>query len=173
MMPLPVRQVAYFTTDIRAAASNHRAVFGSGPFVVAEHIPTPIAHYRGRPMPLDHSSAYGQWGPVMVEFVQQHNPDPSAFHDLFPHGSGRAGLHHLAVFVDDLERSLAEFADRGMETALHAVTSGGVAFAMVDASATLGHMIELYEPSPVLTGFYGRIAAAADPDPAKPVFLEP
>lgn len=172
MIALPVRQVAYFTTDIRAAARDHRAAFGSGPFLVADHIPTPTALHRGRPTPLDHSSAYGQWGPVMIEFVQQHNPDPSAFHDLFPHGSGRVGLHHLAVFVEDLDRSLAEFAARGMETALYAVTSGGVAFAMVDASATLGHMIELYEPSPMLTGFYARIAAAADPDPSRPPFLD-
>ena len=146
-------------------------MFGSGPFLALDHIPTPKAFYRGRQTVLDHGSAYGQWGSMMVEFVQQHNPDPSAFHDLYPWGSGRGGLHHVALFVDDLDEALRACSDRGLETALYAVTDGGTAFAMVDLTRSLGHMIELYEPTPTLTGFYERIAAAADPDPATPTFL--
>jgi len=26
---------------------------------------------------------------------------PSAFHDVYPDGSGRGGIHHAALFVDD------------------------------------------------------------------------
>lgn len=160
---LPVRQIAYFVPDIRAAASAHRATFGSGPFLVVDHVPTPVVRYRGQPAALDHGSAYGQWGEVMVEFVVQHDDAPSAFHDLYPRGSGRFGLHHLSVFVDDLAAALGRFAERGAACALYAETEA-LAFAMVDTSATLGHMIELYEPTAVLTGFYGRIRAAARPD---------
>lgn len=163
MSELPARQIAYFVPDIRAAARAHRAAFGSGPFLIVDHVSTPIVRYRGAPAALDHGSAYGQWGEVMVEFVCQHNAGPSAFHDLFPRGSGRFGLHHVAVFVDDLDREIAEFAARGAECALYAETEA-LAFAMVDTSATLGHMIELYEPTPVLTGFYDRIRAAARAD---------
>lgn len=160
---LAARQIAYFVPDIRAAASAHRAAFGSGPFLVVDHVPTPLARYRGRPGALDHGSAYGQWGDVMVEFVCQHDDGASAFHDLYPRGSGRFGLHHVAVFVDDLAAAIDRFAAQDAACALYAETEA-LAFAMVDTSATLGHMTELYEPTPALTGFYDRIRSAARPD---------
>ena len=159
---LPARQIAYFVPDIRAAALAHRATFGSGPFVVADHVPTPNVRYRGQPGALDHGAAYGQWGEVMVEFVCQHDDSPSAFHDLYPRGSGRFGLHHVAVFVDDLDAAIARFEAAGAQCALHAETQV-LTYAMVDTSAALGHMIEFYEPRPVLLDFYARVRAAATP----------
>lgn len=96
-MALPIRQIAYFVPDVRVAAARHAALFGSGPYFVAEHIPLRKALYRGREGRLDHSSAYGQWGELMVEFVQQNNPGPSAFHDMYPEGSGRGGIHDINV----------------------------------------------------------------------------
>ncbi|MFD2136543.1 hypothetical protein ACFSLT_18030 [Novosphingobium resinovorum] len=89
MAPLPIRQIAYFVPDVRAAARAHSAAFGSGPYYVADHIALTRAVHRGVERELDHSSAYGQWGEVMIEFCQQNNPGPSAFHDLYPEGSGR------------------------------------------------------------------------------------
>ena len=160
---LPVRQIAYFVADLRAAAAAHRRVFGSGPFLVVDHVPTPIAQYRGAPAVFDHGSAYGQWGDVMVEFSCQHNPDPSAFHDMYPWGSGRYGLHHVAVFVDDLHEGIARFEALGHPCALYAEV-GANAYAMVDTVALLGHMTELYVPNADLTGFYDRIRAAARAD---------
>ena len=40
-------------------------------------------------------------------------------------------------------------------------TVTGTRFAFVDATASLGHMIELYEASEGLTGFYAMVRAAA------------
>lgn len=158
---LPIRQVAYFCADVRAAALAHHAAFGSGPFFVADHIPLARAVHRGVERLLDHSSAYGQWGEVMVEFVAQNNPGPSPFHDLYPEGSGRFGLHHVALFVDDVDAALADFAARGAPCALRAEMTDGFVFAFADTTATLGHMTELYAPVPVLTGFYAMVADAA------------
>jgi hypothetical protein len=165
---LPLRQIAYFVADVRAAALKHHRRFGSGPFFVADHIPLRRSLHRGVERPLDHSSAYGQWGGVMIEFVQQNNPGPSAFHDLYPPGGGRFGLHHLAIFVDDIHAAVARFngADRATEAdrapALYAEMNDGFAFAMIDLTAETGHMLELYEPKPQLTGFYDFVARAAD-----------
>lgn len=159
---LPIRQVAYFAPDIRAAALAHSRAFGSGPYHVLNHVELVSSEHRGVSRPLDHSSAYGQWGAVMIEFAMQHNPDPSAFHDVYPLGSGRFGLHHTALWVDDLAAAIAHFAAEGMALAHYAVTATGTAFAFVDAVERYGHMIELYEPSPGLTGFYGMVAQAAD-----------
>ncbi len=159
---LPVRQLAYKVNDLEAAAAAHHRRYGSGPFFVLRHVALQSSHHRGVERPFDHSSAYGQWGGVMVELVVQHNPEDSALHDMFPYGSGAEGLHHAALFVEDLEAAIAHFAADGAPLAQLSVTTTGTAFAFVDTRKSLGHMLELYEPSDVLTGFYDFVAAAAE-----------
>jgi hypothetical protein len=157
----PVRQLAYKVESLEAAAAAHHRQFGSGPFLVLRHVALASSHHRGVERPFDHSSAYGQWGSVMVELVVQHNADDSALHEMFPYGSGQQGLHHAALFVDDLHAEIARFGSEGAPLAQLSVTEGGTAFAFVDTRASLGHMLELYEPTEQLTGFYDFIAAAA------------
>ena len=158
----PVRQIAYFVADLHEAAAAHTRSFGSGPFFVLEHVALTRSEHRGVACPFDHSSAYGQWGAVMIELVVQHNPDPSAFHDMYPLGSGRFGIHHTALIVDDLAAAIAGFAADGMALAQSATTVSGTDFAFIDATRRYGHMIELYEPTPTLTGFYAMVAKAAE-----------
>jgi catechol 2,3-dioxygenase-like lactoylglutathione lyase family enzyme len=159
---LPVRQIAYFVPDLVEAVGAHSRSFGSGPFFVLNHVALTRNEHRGVARPFDHSSAYGQWGSVMVELVVQHNADPSVFHDMYPRGSGRFGIHHTALIVDDLAKAIDRFAAEGVALAQHATTATGTDFAFIDATARYGHMIELYEPTPTLTGFYAMVAAAAE-----------
>lgn len=164
----PVRQIAYFVPDIIAAARAHMAMFGSGPYYVAEHIPLTSSFHRGKPVPLDHSSAYGQWGEVMVEFVQQNNEGPSVFRDLYAQGG--QGMHHVALIVDDLRQAMADYQAAGHEAALYAEVAPGVGFAMMDCVDTLGHFVELYEPTPQLLAVYDLVrASAADFDGTDPI----
>ncbi|MDP3673531.1 MAG: VOC family protein [Novosphingobium sp.] len=160
-MNQPIRQVAYFCDDVRVAALEHHRQFDSGPYFVAEHIPLRSSVHRGIARELDHTSAYGQWGGVMIEFVQQNSPGPSAFRDLYPEHSGRFGLHHVAVFVDDPDAEATRLAEVGFPTALRAVMNDGFVFAFADTWAQYGHMIELYAPVPQLTGFCAMVAEAA------------
>lgn len=157
----PVRQIAYFVPDIDEAAQAHSAAFRSGPFFTLREIPLSRSFHRGVEQRFDHSSAYGQWGDIMIEFLQQQNPDPSACHDLYPVNSGLYGLHHTAVWVDDLQAAIADFEDGGMPLAQISTTEFGTDFAFVDASATLGHMIELYEGDEELRRFYAMVKDAA------------
>jgi Glyoxalase/Bleomycin resistance protein/Dioxygenase superfamily len=158
---LAVRQLAYKVNDLEAAAQAHHRRFGSGPFFVLRHVALSSSLHRDVERPFDHSSAYGQWGDKMIELVVQHNPDPSALHEMFPYGSGIEGLHHAALFVDDLEGEIARFQSEGAPLAQLSVTEGGTAFAFVDTRESLGHMLELYEPTPQLAGFYDFVADAA------------
>lgn len=161
MISNPIRQIAYFVPDIVQAAREHSRQFGSGPYFVAEHIPLRKVLHRGAETVLDHSSAYGQWGEVMIEFVQQNNLGPSAFHDLYPQGSGRSGFHHVALIVDSLPAARREWAAAGLAEALYAEMNDGFAFVMIDDVARHGHMIELYEGVSTLTGFYTLVKNAA------------
>jgi catechol 2,3-dioxygenase-like lactoylglutathione lyase family enzyme len=157
MQLLPV-QLAYHVPDPAEAARELAAARGWGPFFLVEHIPLTRCLYRGAPAVFDHTSAYGQAGDVMIELITQHNDAPSALRDLFaPH---ERGLHHVACFVDDLATALAAQRARGLAIALEAETAGGTGFAMVDTSAALGHMTELYEREK-LAPFYALVRDAS------------
>lgn len=152
-------QIAYHVPDPASAARELAAAHGWGPFFLMEHIPLAWCRYRGAAAEFDHSSAYGQAGDVMIELITQHNEGPSAIRDLY--GPDERGLHHVASFVDDLDAALAQQRIAGRGLALEAMTDRGVRFAMVDAVATLGHMIELYEADDALRRFYAYVARAA------------
>jgi catechol 2,3-dioxygenase-like lactoylglutathione lyase family enzyme len=153
-------QVAYHVPDPQAAAETYAREFGWGPFFLMEHIALERSLYRGRPETFDHSSAYGQAGDVMVELITQHNEGPSALRDLY--ARDETGIHHVAYFVPDLNAALDEFRGRGAAIALDGRTVTGVDFAMVDLSATLGHMLELYEPGDDLRRFYAYVRRSAE-----------
>lgn len=158
-MRYPVRQIAFYVPDAREAARAHAEAFGSGPYYVAEHIPMSLARYRGKPGVFDHSSAYGQWGEVMVEMVQVHSKEPSVFSDLYP--DGRTGFHHIALIVDNLADAMKRFEAAGFAEAFYGEVAPGAGFAMMDAVERFGHFIELYEPSPPLLAVYHRVENAA------------
>jgi hypothetical protein len=157
----PIRQIAYFVGDVRAAAARHAALYGSGPFFILD-VPPLAAVHRGREVIFDHTPAFGQWGTMQVELIQQNNGGTSIFHDLFPEGSGRTGLHHIALFVDDLERSVEAFSKAGHLEAMRLTNPrNNVTVVMMDTVSLYGHFVEFYEPVAALTELYDLVAAAA------------
>ncbi|MFN3219766.1 MAG: VOC family protein [Acidimicrobiales bacterium] len=154
----PPVQIAYAVSDAEVAAAEWAERFGAGPFFVRRHIPVTDVVHRGVPAVFDHTSAYGQWGEVMVELVQDHGTGPSAVRDLY--APGESGLHHLAYIVDDLDDATALLDGFGFPLAMSAL-AGSTRFHFVDAVATLGHFIELYAANDGLLGFYAMVAEAA------------
>ena len=157
----PPVQIAYAVNDVHAAAERFAATTGAGPFFVVEHIGITSARVHGEPGVFDHSSAYGQWGALMVELVQEHSAP------LVP-PDGR--VHHLAFLVPDLTAAVTDCADRGWPDVLWAHTTAGQSFAFCDARTERGHLVELYEPTERLHAFYAMVATAADRwDGSRPV----
>ena len=161
-------QIAYHVRNVEEAAHRMSQMLGAGPFFVADHIELTSCTYRGRLVEFDHSSAYGQSGRLMLELIHQHNEGPSAIRDMY--GPDEEGLHHVAAFVDDLPTARKHLESLAYETAMIAQTTSGVTFAFMDARQQLGHMLELYESTPMLRGFYDMVRdAARDWDGSDPV----
>jgi catechol 2,3-dioxygenase-like lactoylglutathione lyase family enzyme len=149
-------QIAYCVADVDEAAARWQSRFRAGPFVVRRHIELVNVRIAGAPGTFDHSSAYGQWGDIMVELVQQHaSPDG-------PIGSP-AGIHHCAYFVDDVKEAQNALVAAGFPELLWAQVVGSTtAFAFHDARSTLGHLIEIYVGTPRLREFYAHIRSLAE-----------
>lgn len=159
--PISLRpvQIAYHVPDPCAAAVEHSRALGWGPFFVMENIALDYALHRGVARDFRHSSAYGQAGSLMVELISQVDEQPSALRDVFKRD--QTGLHHVACFVPNLQDACHAYVAAGFELALQAKTCTGVEFVMVDTRNTLGHMLELYEPSEQLVSFYDFVARKA------------
>ena len=156
MLPLykPV-QIAYFVSDIRDAAKKFSAMTGAGPFFVIDNIELEWGEHRNSPCEFVHSSAYGQWGDLMVEMVQQDSEGPSPFRDLY--APGEEGVHHVACFVSSVEDTLIEYEQLGYPVAARAKAKVGTEFAFIDTSKLLGHMVEIYVRNEALAGFYSLV----------------
>jgi hypothetical protein len=152
-------QNAYVVDDLDAAVDQWHAALGLGPFFMRRHLCLDRVLYRGRPARLDFSAAYVQAGPIMIELVQQHDDEPSAFRDMF--ARGQHGLHHVAIVPDDYEACVAGFGGLGcpVVTEMHARAGRGAA--LVDTRALLGHMTEVYFPTSGLQRLYAEVAQAA------------
>ena len=132
----PPVQLAYAVNDLESAALAWVASHGAGPFFVMKHIAVSEVLYCGRPATFDHSSAYGQLGPIMVELVCDHTVGPSPFPDV--DAPGGQGLHHVAHFVDDVTAMRAHLTAQGCAEALRARTASGVWFYSTIAAAARG-----------------------------------
>ncbi|HIG42509.1 MAG: VOC family protein [bacterium] len=156
----PVVQVAYFVTDIEDSARQMYQQFGAGPFFVSKEIALVSCNHRGQPCDFVHSSAFGQWGNIMLELVQQDSIGASPFRDMY--APGEEGLHHTAMFVDSIESAINHYAELDIPLATRAVTKQGkVEFAFLDATKTMGHMLEIYVGHDALTGFYTMVKDAS------------
>jgi hypothetical protein len=157
----PVRQIAYCVNNVRAAALRHSALFGSGPFFAIDYHALPVTH-RDKDAIFTHSAAIGQWGSIQVELMQDNGDGPSILSDLYKKGSGRTGIHHMAIIIDDLESTVASFKKSGYSEAMRvSIPHAPLNAVFMDTVATYGHFIELYEPVPIITNIYDAVAKAA------------
>lgn len=160
-------QIAYAVDDVRTAARAWSRLTGAGPFFVREHIPIAWATHAGRPAVFDHSTALGQWGPLMLELVVHHEVSPPALEQRI-RGRGR-GINHVAWFVDDLATE-RERLERDGHTEVMAASTGTTTFAFFEPEFGAGHLVECYEATGPLRDRYLMVrAAAADWDGADPV----
>ena len=154
----PPVQIAYAVSDIFRGVDKWIKDFGAGPFFIAEHIPIKNVIYRGHPSELDITVAYGQWGEIMIELVQDNGEGPSIIRDLYP--PQKSGLHHLAYFVNDMDLVSAKLVEEGYVLAMSG-QAGENRFQFFDAISEMGHFLEIYEPIESLKFLYERVRSAS------------
>ena len=154
----PPVQIAYAVSDIYKGIDKWISDFGAGPFFIAEHIPIKNVIYRGHPSELDITVAYGQWGEIMIELVQDNGEGPSIIRDLYP--PQKSGLHHLAYFVNDMDLVSAKLVEEGYVLAMSG-QAGENRFQFFDAISEMGHFLEIYEPIESLKDLYERVRSAS------------
>ena len=133
----PFHHLGYVVQDLEAAAERFARTVGAGPFLRIDHVPLTDVTYRGEPGRYDHSTAFGQWGPVIVEISQVHDAEPTGL-EAFMSAPRLPAIGHVAWLVDDLEAESARLQAAGMPL-VHTGRSGPVAANWHDGGLLLGH----------------------------------
>jgi len=163
---------AYVVEDIEATVNRLVDQLGAGPFFLIEGVPLENVRSRGEPAEFAHNSAFGSCGGGAIELMQPVSLAPERVEERF--SGSRPRIHHVAYVVPetevaDLRRSLDE---RGMSQYLSS-QFGEVETTLHDASATLGHDIEIHVENMGLRGFFEMVRGGADgwdgSEPLRPV----
>jgi hypothetical protein len=101
----------------------------------------------------DHSSAFGAWGPILVELTQVHDAQPSGLRDALTKAG--AGVGHVAWLADDLAAEVARLEALGMHV-FHTGRTGPVSAAWLQGGP-FGHPVEVLQRVPELDAFYASL----------------
>jgi methylmalonyl-CoA/ethylmalonyl-CoA epimerase len=163
---------AYLVEDIEATVNRLVDQLGAGPFFLVENVPLENVLSRGEPAELVHNSAFGCCGGGTIELMEIISSAPERVEERF--SGPRPRIHHVAYVVapaevPEVRKSLDR---RGLPQYLSAEL-GETHNTFHDASASLGHDIEIHDDVPGLRDFFGMVRGAAEvwdgSEPLRPV----
>jgi Glyoxalase/Bleomycin resistance protein/Dioxygenase superfamily len=152
---------AYIVEKIEATVERLAEQLGAGPFFLVENVPLENITSRGEPAEFVHHSAFGYCGGGPIELMEIVRLVPERIESRF--AGARPGVHHVAwavppASVEDLRRELE---DRGLPEYLSAQL-GEIDVTFHDASASLGHDIEIHVDSQGLRDFFQMVREGAE-----------
>jgi catechol 2,3-dioxygenase-like lactoylglutathione lyase family enzyme len=161
-----IHHFGYVVTDLQAGAERFARTFGAGPFFGMEHLEFDHVDYLGEPAVYDHSSAFGQCGPILIELTQVHDAQPEGFRASLIQPGG--GVGHVAWLADSLPDEVERLSAAGYRP-FHTGRTGPASAVWFDGG-DLGHPIEVLQRRHELLGFYEMVrAAAVDWDGSEPL----
>jgi methylmalonyl-CoA/ethylmalonyl-CoA epimerase len=140
-------QVAIVVPDLDQAVENYWKLCAIGPWRIYNYGKPPLkmSAYRGEPSDCRWRIALAWVGPLCIELIEAKQGENVYTEFVKEHGYG---LHHLAVSVEDMPTAIAQAASVGAELVQegsgHGLDGSGH-FAYVDATRTLGTIIELVQ----------------------------
>jgi hypothetical protein len=152
---------AYVVDDIEATVTRLVDGLGAGPFVLIERVPFASTLSRGEPATFLHDSAFGSCGGGVIELMQTAELAPQRVERGL--AGQRPRLQHVGYVLapGDVAPVRSALEERGLPEYL-TTQLGDAVSTMHDASATLGHDLEIHADNQGLRDFFGMVRAAAD-----------
>ncbi len=150
----------YLVGDIEATVKRLVEQLGAGPFFLIENVPLENVRSGDEPAEFVHNSAFGYSGDDPVELIETVSLAPDRVGKAF--SGPRPRIHHVAyamprAVVEDLRNELDQ---RGLPRYLSAQL-GEVENTFHDASASLGHDIEVQVDSAEFREFFEMVRGGA------------
>jgi Glyoxalase/Bleomycin resistance protein/Dioxygenase superfamily len=159
----------YVVEDIEATVNRLVDQLGAGPFFLIERVPVENVLSRGEPAEFVHNSAFGYCGDGAIELIQTFSLAPERVEDGF--SAPRPRIQHVAYVVPSTEVAglRTSLDDRGLPEYL-STWLGGAETTLHDASAALGHDVEIHADNEGLRDFFEMVRSGAEGwDGSKPL----
>lgn len=140
MNNLKISQLAIVVRDIEKTIRHLSSLLDIGPFQKRE-IDLPDAIIHGKQTRLRAKLAFAQAGPVELELIEPGEGDNIYQEFLYAKGEG---VHHVGIFVSDIEKELTWFNERGIGV-LQSGNTPRVSFAYMDTEGIVGVIFELLQ----------------------------
>ena len=138
---LKINQLGYVYKDIKKQAKILEEKLGLPKFAYLENNPTKY-NYRGRETIVQTMIGFSRSLNVQIELIELINGE-CIFKEFID--SGREGLHHFGIFVDDVDTIVKEYTDRGYSIVHEGITAGVQKVAYIDAYEDFGVYIEFQQ----------------------------
>ena len=163
---------AYLVDNIEATCGRLAGQLGAGPFFLIENVPLENVLSRGEPAEFVHHSAFGSCGAGAIELMEAISVAPERVEKGF--SGPRPRIHHIAYAVPPTEVAevRSSLDERGLPQYLSSQL-GEAETTLHDASAVLGHDIEIHAENEGLRGFFEMVRGGAEgwdgSEPLRPV----
>jgi len=135
-----INQFGYVYKDIEKQVKILETVYGLPKFAFLENIDS-LLEYRGRESTFSTKLAFSRILGTQIELIQ-HIQGECVFKEFLD--SGREGLHHFGIYVDNLDSVINEFIDRGYEVLQQRII-GKQKVAHINTEKDLGILLEFQE----------------------------
>ena len=102
---------------------------------------------------LDHSAAFAQWGPIMLELSEVHSVEPEGLREAL--GIVRGGISHTSWWTGDLAAEGVHMELSGC--ALLTTSTGGAVADWFTGGPLFGHPIEIHQPTAGVLGMWASL----------------
>ncbi len=145
--------IGYWVDDLDAAMADATELLGVGPFRVMEHVDLGEFRFQGGPGILDHSAAFTQWGPIILELNQAHDVQPPELRAAL--GVAHGAVSHTSWWTPDLAAETQHLESAGC--ALLTTSVGGAVANWFSGGKLFGHPIEIHQPTPGVLGMWASL----------------
>lgn len=136
-----INQLGFVVRDLEKATELWENAFGVGPFQILERPPEEII-YRDRTEVIQIKNGLARLGSLQLELIEVVQGKCCQGDFLEQKGEG---LHHIGIFVDDLEEALTTAEQNGMEVLQKGTAAGSISFAYLDTLTLLGIILEFIQ----------------------------
>jgi len=136
---LKIDQLSFVYKDIKKQAEIMEKIYGIPKFAQMEDITHQDATYRGKEVTIIVDYAFSRLLNVQIE-LQQWKSGDSLFKEFID--QGKEGLHSIGVYVDDLDRYIDEFNNKGIKV-IQTGQIGKQKFVYLDTEKTFGALLEI------------------------------
>ena len=148
-----LHHIGYWTDDLDAAMKPATEMLGVGPFTVIEHVGPDDFRFRGQPAMLDHSAAFAQWGPVILELNLAHEVQPPELRTAL--GIAPGAVSHTSWHTDNLAAEGGHLSRAGC--ALLTTSVGGAVANWFSGGSLFAHPIEIHQPTPPVLSMWAAV----------------